>query len=96
MRLEEFVEIAGPLRALGVKVSQDGEQIAEHLCEPVCRRNIYSATKSFTSAAVGIAIGEGLLSLDERGHPEPSDGLRRKVADQSAADRCGALDLHAH
>ena len=66
MRLEEFVEIAGPLRALGVKVSQDGEQIAEHLWEPVCRRNIYSATKSFTSAAVGIAIGEGLLSLDER------------------------------
>ena len=64
MRLEEFVEIAGPLRALGVKVSQDGEQIAEHLWEPVCRRNIYSATKSFTSAAVGIAIGEGLLSLD--------------------------------
>lgn len=30
------------------------------------RRNQYSASKSFTSAAVGIALGEGLLSLEER------------------------------
>ncbi len=31
-----------------------------------CRRNIYSASKSFTSAAVGIAVKEGLLRLEER------------------------------
>ena len=31
-----------------------------------CRRNIYSASKSFTSAAVGIAQREGLLSIEEK------------------------------
>ena len=29
-------------------------------------RNIYSHTKSFTSTAVGLAVGDGLLSLDDR------------------------------
>lgn len=30
------------------------------------RRNIYSASKSFTSCAVGFAVQEGLIDLDER------------------------------
>ena len=66
MDLNQFVEAATPLRALGVIVSQNGQEIARHTWEPACRRNIYSATKSFTSAAVGIAVREGLLSLDEK------------------------------
>ena len=66
MELREFVQAATPLRALGVVVSKDGQEIARHTWEGACRRNIYSATKSFTSAAVGIAIREGLLSLDEK------------------------------
>ena len=66
MDLREFIRTATPLRALGVVVSQDGHEIARHTWEGACRRNIYSATKSFTSAAVGIAVREGLLSLDEK------------------------------
>lgn len=66
MDLRAFVEAAGPLRALGVVVSQGGEERARHLWEGACRRNVYSASKSFTSAAVGIALREGLLSLEEK------------------------------
>ncbi|RKJ41378.1 class C beta-lactamase-related serine hydrolase [Acutalibacter sp. 1XD8-33] len=64
--LSSFIETAGPLRALGVVVSQNGTQTARHTWEGACRRNVYSASKSFTSAAVGIALKEGLLSLDEK------------------------------
>ena len=64
--LSSFIQTAGPLRALGVVVSQNGTQIARHTWDGACRRNVYSASKSFTSAAVGIALKEGLLSLEER------------------------------
>lgn len=66
MELNGFIQKAEPLRALGVVVSQHGTEIARHLWEGACRRNVYSASKSFTSAAVGFALQEGLLSLDER------------------------------
>ncbi len=66
IQLASFIDAATPLRALGVVVSQNGQEIARHTWEGACRRNVYSASKSFTSAAVGIAVGEGLLSLDER------------------------------
>lgn len=64
--LTKYIETAGPLRALGVIVEQDGKEVAKHLWEAPHRRNLYSATKSFTSAAVGLALKEGLLSLDEK------------------------------
>lgn len=66
MDFTKFIEAAAPLRALGVMVYQDGENVLRHTWEGACRRNIYSATKSFTSAAVGIALREGLVSLDEK------------------------------
>lgn len=66
MKLDNFIEAATPMRVLAVRVSQHGEEIARHDWEPVCRRNIYSASKSVTSAAVGLAVKEGLLSLDEK------------------------------
>lgn len=66
IQLNSFIESAAPLRALGVVVNQNGQEVARHTWEGACRRNVYSASKSFTSAAVGIAIKEGLLSLDER------------------------------
>ncbi|MBQ9306407.1 MAG: serine hydrolase [Clostridia bacterium] len=58
-------ERAQELRALGILVTRKGEEILEWYAEPECRRNVYSASKSFTSAAVGFAVQEGLLSLDE-------------------------------
>ncbi len=66
MNIERFVEAAKPLGLLGVKVNRGEELIAQWHLEGECRRNIYSATKSFTSCAVGFALQEGLLSLEER------------------------------
>lgn len=85
MDLTAFVEAATPLRALGVIVTQDGAEIGRHLWEGACRRNVYSASKSVTSAAVGIAVREGLLSLDEKLTgafpkdlpPKPSENLKK-------------------
>lgn len=45
----------------------DGQKlIYEHHFTPSAARNIYSHTKSFTSTAVGLAISEGKLSLEDR------------------------------
>ncbi len=66
MDLGKFVEIAEPIGVLGVKATQGDELIGQWHLEPECRRNVYSASKSFTSCAVGLAVQEGLLSLDEK------------------------------
>ncbi len=66
MDLTRFVERATPLRVLNVRVSRNGELIGQYDWEADVRRNAYSASKSFTSAAVGIAQKEGLLSIDEK------------------------------
>lgn len=66
MDITKFIEKAQPLGTLGVKVTQEDKLIAEWHSEGECRRNIYSATKSFTSCAVGFAVQEGLVSLDEK------------------------------
>ena len=56
MDISEFIEVAKNLNVLGIKITKDGELAAEWHSEPECRRNIYSATKSFTSCAVGFAV----------------------------------------
>ena len=61
-----FIERTAATGILGVKITQNGEDMGKHLWDEECRRNIYSASKSFTSAAVGIAVKEGLLRLEER------------------------------
>ncbi len=66
MNLQKFSEKAVPLGILGLKITQRGEEAAYQLWDEECRRNVYSASKSFTSCAVGIAVREGLLSLKER------------------------------
>ncbi len=66
MNIDRFVEAAKPLGLLGIKVNRGEELIAQWRLEGECRRNIYSATKSFTSCAVGFALQEGLLTLEER------------------------------
>ena len=66
MDLTGFVSKAAPLGVLGVKVTQNDELTAQWHSEEECRRNVYSAAKSFTSCAVGFAVQEGLLSLDEK------------------------------
>ena len=50
-----------------------------------CRRNVYSASKSFTSAAVGIAQREGLLSIDEKLTDAFAEDLPEEVSENLAA-----------
>ena len=66
MDISEFIEAAERLNVLGIKVTKDNETAAEWYSEPECRRNVYSAAKSFTSCAVGFAVQEGLISLNEK------------------------------
>lgn len=48
-----------------LKVTEHGKTTAQHFWMEDQARNIYSATKSITSLAVGFAVSEGLLSTDE-------------------------------
>ncbi len=66
MNLETFEPKAKALGVLGLKVTQRGKELAYKTWDEECRRNVYSASKSFTSCAVGFAVQEGLLSLEER------------------------------
>ena len=66
MNLEYFDKVARLVHVNGIRVSKGGDLIASKDYEDPCRRNIYSATKSVTSLATGIALKEGLLSLEER------------------------------
>lgn len=87
MDLTRFISLATPLRALGVQVSRNGEVIAQHLWDEDCRRNVYSASKSFTAMAVGLAASEGLLTLDERLVDAFPAILPEQVSDHLAAAR---------
>ena len=66
MNFDVFEKKAKELGVLGIVVTKDGKEIGKKLWDEQCRRNVYSASKSFTSTAVGIAVKEGLLSLDEK------------------------------
>lgn len=84
MNLEGFKEKAGALGVLGVVVTQDGEEKAKYLWDEECRRNVYSASKSFTSCAVGFAVQEGLISLDEKLVDAFADDLPEEVSENLA------------
>lgn len=84
MDLSAFIPVAQELRALGLKVSQHGQLIAQWHGEEEIRRNIYSATKSFTACAVGFALQEGLLTLEE------------KLTDAFPDDLPAVVDDHLH
>jgi CubicO group peptidase (beta-lactamase class C family) len=64
-----FVDAVGQFEMHGLLVVKRGMVVAEaewapyRLREPVL---MYSLSKGFTSAAVGLAVAEGLLSLDDR------------------------------
>lgn len=64
--LSEFEAKAPQLGVKNILVYQNGEKTAEKHWDEEVRRNQYSVSKSFTSAAVGMAVEEKLLSLDEK------------------------------
>ena len=53
------------LRVRGIEVWQHGEKVAEHRWAPDYRYPVHSISKSFTSAAVGMAIEDGLFGLKD-------------------------------
>ena len=57
---------AADLRLLGLIVSQRGETLCSKTWDSPCRRIVFSVSKSFTSCAVGFALQEGRLRLEER------------------------------
>ena len=63
---DNFIAHLEGKRVTGVVLYQDGIKRAEKHFDGEHRRNQYSATKSFTALAVGIAEKEGLLSLEEK------------------------------
>lgn len=66
MNIEKLENQQDQLRLLNLRVWQRGKMLLSKDWEEDIRRNIYSASKSFTSLAVGIAEREGLLSLEEK------------------------------
>lgn len=85
MDLKEFESAIGGLGVLGIRVSQGGELIAQRSWDEECRRNIYSASKSVTSCAVGFAVQEGLVKLSEKLVDAFPDDLPAHVGDCLAA-----------
>lgn len=83
--MKNLIEKTTPYGILGVMISQNGVLVGEHLWEEDCRRNIYSASKSFTSCAVGIAQAEGLLSIDEKLVDAFKDDLPENIGENLAA-----------
>lgn len=63
--LEQFIHDTDHLMLTGVVVLQHGEVLAQHHWEPEILLNQYSASKSFTATAVGMAIEEGLVGLHD-------------------------------
>lgn len=82
--LTSYLEATKDLDIFSIIVLQHGEKVGEYHRELERVRPQYSVTKSFTSTALGIAVDEGLLSLEDRvieffpeDIPEcPSDNLK--------------------
>ncbi|MCU1410577.1 MAG: beta-lactamase [Rhodoglobus sp.] len=65
-----FIDALGQTGGVhGAVVVRDGAVIAEGWWEPYgpeLRHSMYSVSKSFTSVAIGLAVAEGRLSIDDR------------------------------
>jgi CubicO group peptidase (beta-lactamase class C family) len=68
MDLKPFIEEIEnqKLRVEGIMAARRGELIGEHRWTAEVPKNVYSVSKSFTSIAVGMAIDEGKLSLQDK------------------------------
>lgn len=64
--LAPFKEQAEAFRVVNMQIWRDSALVERLDLDEEIRRNQYSASKSFTAAAVGLAVKEGLLSLDEK------------------------------
>lgn len=67
MDFEQFIKTIEEHRwgVHGVQIMQNGEVLHQYGDVKNCRYPIYSATKAFTSTAVGLAVDEGKFSIEE-------------------------------
>lgn len=65
IELKEFTESTKEYNLRGITIIQKGEEVLRYNPVKEKRENIYSCTKTFTSVAVGMAIDEGLFSLED-------------------------------
>lgn len=67
-RFREFIREAEQrgLAIEGIAVADEKKVLLEHRFTPDLPRNIYSHTKSYTATAVGLAVEEGILRLEDR------------------------------
>ncbi len=65
--LKDFISLVqdNSLPVYGIVVLQGGRKEAEHHFVPEERQNLYSATKNITSTAVGLAVQEGFLRIED-------------------------------
>ena len=73
----------------GVMVLQHGKVVAEKQFAPDTAHVMYSVSKTFTSTAVGFAISEGLLSLDDK----IVDLFPESVPADSTSERLGRITV---
>ncbi|KQR08623.1 serine hydrolase [Cellulomonas sp. Leaf334] len=77
---------AGSVECHSIMVVRHGHVVAEGWWSPYTARRphlLYSLTKSFTSVAVGLAVTDGLLSLDDRVVDVLPDHLPPDVSEQA-------------
>lgn len=84
MDFQAFEQQISGIGVLGVMVSQNGKLLGQKTWDQVCRRNVYSAAKSVTACAVGFAIQEGLLTLEEPLTSAFAQDLPQRVSDNLA------------
>ena len=65
MDFQEFEQQVSGEKVYGVMASQSGKLLGKKIWDLDCRRNVYSAAKSVTACAVGFAVQEGLMTLEE-------------------------------
>ncbi len=87
MDLSRFWQRALAWDVRGILVYQNGEKSAEKFAAGDVPFNIYSGTKSFTSAAAGFAVAERLFTMDDRVIDHFPDDLPEVVCENLAAMR---------
>ena len=80
-----YIETLKKIGINGIQIIQDGQEIGCFMKKEYKRQNQYSITKSFTSAAVGFAIEEGLFELNSKVCQLFDEAI--KIEDESKAIR---------
>lgn len=66
LKVQTFDKTLEEISLNGIQIIQNGQETVCFVRKENERQNQYSVTKSFTSAAVGFAISEGLFELDSK------------------------------